>query len=153
VRCAIRIALERNRRHGDDWPLRKPSFEIVILCLAVSESSRLPGTVASGKNAFGFEAQWITDLTRATCLLVQILRESRHLRDTSRTSRARFVVIAGHIHNYERFFEDDIVYLVSGAGGAVPYEVDRTEPDFYQTSEFPNDRCVKITIGDSGLNG
>ena len=30
-------------------------------------------------------------------------------------SRVRFVVAAGHIHNYERFFQDGIVYLVSAA--------------------------------------
>ena len=35
-------------------------------------------------------------------------------------SRVRFIVTAGHIHNYERFFQDGIVYLVSGGGGAKP---------------------------------
>jgi hypothetical protein len=40
-------------------------------------------------------------------------------------SRARFVVSAGHIHNYERLERDGVVYLVSGGGGAAPYEIDR----------------------------
>jgi len=31
-------------------------------------------------------------------------------------SKARFVVVAGHIHNYERFEQDGVVYLVSGGG-------------------------------------
>ena len=39
--------------------------------------------------------------------------------------RVRFVVIGGHIHNYERFYRDDIVYIVSGGGGAKPRLVER----------------------------
>ena len=69
------------------------------------------------------------------------------------TSHARFVVVAGHIHNYERFLQDDIVYIVSGGGGAVPYEVDRTPPDRYQRTEFPNFHYVKFTIGGGQLTG
>jgi len=76
-----------------------------------------------------------------------------YLRDVARASRPRFLVVAGHIHNYERFLQDDVAYLVSGGGGAVPYEVDRTEPDLYQTTEFPNYHYVKLTIGDGQLNG
>lgn len=76
-----------------------------------------------------------------------------YLRDVARTSQARFVVLAGHIHNYERFLEDDVTYIVTGGGGAVPYEVDRTEPDLYQTSEFPNYHYIKMTIADGALHG
>lgn len=79
------------------------------------------------------------------------LRDS--LKTAAQASTAKLVVIAGHVHNYERFFEDGIVYLVSGGGGAVPYEVDRTEPDLYQTSEFPNYHYVKMTIEDGHLTG
>ena len=63
-----------------------------------------------------------------------------YLTGAAATSRARFLVASGHIHNYERFLRDDVVYLVSGGGGAVPYEVDRTPADLYQderVSEFP----------------
>jgi acid phosphatase type 7 len=76
-----------------------------------------------------------------------------YLAETARVSRARFVVIAGHIHNYERFLDDDVVYVVSGGGGAVPYEVDRTQADLYQRNEFPNYHYVKLTIGSGVLNG
>jgi calcineurin-like phosphoesterase family protein len=79
------------------------------------------------------------------------LRE--YLRDVARTSRARFVVVAGHIHNYERFLRDDVVYLVSGGGGAVPYEVERTEDDLYQTTDFPNYHYLKLTVGSGRLDG
>ena len=33
-------------------------------------------------------------------------------------TRARIVVSAGRIHNYERFARDGVTYLVSGGGGA-----------------------------------
>ena len=65
----------------------------------------------------------------------------------------RFIIVAGHVHNYERFLQDDVVYLVSGGGGAVPYEVDRTTPDLYQGIDFPNFHYVKLTIAAGKLTG
>ena len=53
-------------------------------------------------------------------------------------SRVRFVVTAGHIHNYERFLQDGIVYLVSGGGGATPRRIERRPADLYQDGSFPN---------------
>jgi hypothetical protein len=38
-------------------------------------------------------------------------------------SHAKFIVINGHIHNYERFERNGITYLISGGGGAAPYPV------------------------------
>lgn len=52
--------------------------------------------------------------------------------------KAKFIVIAGHIHNYERFFVNGITYLVSGGGGAKPYPIERTAADLYQDQIFPN---------------
>jgi hypothetical protein len=59
-------------------------------------------------------------------------------------SRVRFVVAAGHIHNYERFYQDGIVYLVSGGGGAKPRPIVRLPADLYQDSSFPNYHYVKF---------
>jgi hypothetical protein len=53
-------------------------------------------------------------------------------------SRAQFIVIAGHIHNYQRFSQDGILYLVSGGGGAKPYPIARTAADLYKDLSFPN---------------
>jgi hypothetical protein len=78
---------------------------------------------------------------------------AQYLRTAAATSRARFVVIAGHIHNYERFLQDDVVYLVSGGGGAHPYEVDRTPSDLYQDSGFPNYHYVKFVFTGRTLRG
>ena len=61
-------------------------------------------------------------------------------------SAARFVVSAGHIHNYERFTEGGVVFLVSGGGGAAPYDVDRMPEDQYQRREFPNYHYVRFEV-------
>ena len=61
-------------------------------------------------------------------------------------TRARFVVSAGHIHNYERLERDGVVYLVSGGGGAKPYEIDRTPADLYQGTDFPNYHYVRFEL-------
>ena len=59
-------------------------------------------------------------------------------------SRVSFVVAAGHVHNYERFLQDGIVYLVSGGGGAKPYVIVRSPQDLYQDNNFPNYHYVKM---------
>ncbi|HVP00887.1 MAG TPA: metallophosphoesterase [Bryobacteraceae bacterium] len=59
---------------------------------------------------------------------------------------ARILVSAGHIHNYERNTVNDVVYLVSGGGGAPPYFVERTKDDQYKSIMFPNYHYVKLTL-------
>lgn len=61
-------------------------------------------------------------------------------------SRVRFIVAAGHIHNYERFLQDDIVYVVSGGGGASPRPIVRGPADLYQDKGFPNYNYVKFVL-------
>jgi len=46
-----------------------------------------------------------------------------------------------------------VTYLVSGGGGAVPYEVDRTPADLYKGIDFPNFHYVKMTIAGGQLRG
>ena len=65
---------------------------------------------------------------------------------------ARFVVVAAHIHNYERFEQDGVVYLVSGGGGAPPQAVERTSTDLYQGNSFPNFHYVKFEFRRDTLN-
>ncbi|HUJ31143.1 MAG TPA: metallophosphoesterase [Candidatus Acidoferrum sp.] len=78
---------------------------------------------------------------------------AEYLRTAAASSKVRFVVIAGHIHNYERFLQDGVVYLVSGGGGAKPYPVDRTPPDLYQDPGFPNYHYVKFVLESGVLSG
>lgn len=72
------------------------------------------------------------------------------LKQLQRQSKARFLVTAGHVHNYEHFFEDGIVYLVSGGGGAKPRPIIRTKGDLYRPSDFPNFNYVKFEV-ENGL--
>jgi hypothetical protein len=69
------------------------------------------------------------------------------------TLPGRVLVSAGHIHNYERFERDGVIYLVSGGGGAHPYEVDRTPADRYRQPDFPNYHYVRMTFTGSHLAG
>jgi hypothetical protein len=71
---------------------------------------------------------------------------AEYLRAVAPKCAARFVVSAGHIHNYERFAKDGVVYLVSGGGGASPYPVVRTPGDLYQNTELPNYHYVRFEI-------
>jgi hypothetical protein len=68
-------------------------------------------------------------------------------------SHARFLVSAGHIHNYERNIVDGVTYLVAGGGGAKPYMVERTPQDLYQSTLFPNYHYVKFTLEKDRLRG
>jgi hypothetical protein len=63
---------------------------------------------------------------------------------TPEKSRVRIVVTAGHIHNYERFYQDGIVYVVLGGGGTKPYTIVRAPADLYQNNEFPNYHYLKF---------
>ena len=67
--------------------------------------------------------------------------------------RARIIVSAGHIHNYERFSRGDVTYLVSGGRGASPVPVDRSPEDLYQSNDFPNYHYVKFTLDGDTLKG
>jgi acid phosphatase type 7 len=68
------------------------------------------------------------------------------LKAAAAKSTARFLVSAGHIHNYERFEQDGVMYLVSGGGGATPYPVERTPADLYQNQDFPNYHYVRFEL-------
>lgn len=60
---------------------------------------------------------------------------------------AKLVVVNGHIHNYERFEDKQISYIVSGGGGAVPYRVlFRGKEDLYQDPSYPNYHYIVIMV-------
>jgi acid phosphatase type 7 len=76
-----------------------------------------------------------------------------YLTEVAKTSHARFLVSAGHIHNYERHLYGNVVYLVSGGGAAHPVYVERTPDDLYQSELFPNYHFVKFTLEPNKLHG
>jgi hypothetical protein len=77
---------------------------------------------------------------------------AEYLETAPQGKRVRFIVNAGDIHNYERFFRDGTVYLVSGGGGAAPVPVTRASSDLYQGAEYPNYHYVKFVLRGKHLN-
>lgn len=78
---------------------------------------------------------------------------TEYLRRMAAVSRARFVVVAGHIHNYERFQQHGVTYIVSGGGGAEPYQVERTPSDAFRGAKFPNYHYLKLVMQRGVLRG
>lgn len=76
-----------------------------------------------------------------------------YLAETAGHLSARLVVAAGHIHNYERFEQAGVTYLVSGGGGARPYEVARSAADRYQDPAFPNYHYLRFELRPRTLVG
>jgi acid phosphatase type 7 len=71
----------------------------------------------------------------------------RYLEEKAAHSRARFITVSGHIHNYERFQHGGITYLISGGGGAIPYPVlVRSPEDLYQDTSFPNYHYIVLNL-------
>jgi Icc-related predicted phosphoesterase len=54
---------------------------------------------------------------------------AKMLQERQPRARARFVVIAGHVHNYERHEHSGVTYFVTGGGGAHPYLIARQPGD------------------------
>lgn len=50
------------------------------------------------------------------------------------SSRARFVLFGGHVHNYERHEHGGVTYFVTGGGGAHAYPVERSPSDLFQSN-------------------
>lgn len=67
--------------------------------------------------------------------------------------RARVLVVAAHVHNYERFTRDEVSYIVSGGGGAKPTRVVRGPDDLFGGDTFPNYHYVKLVLDQDTLRG
>jgi acid phosphatase type 7 len=63
---------------------------------------------------------------------------------------ASVLVLSGHNHNYERYVEKRITYIVTGGGGATPYLVRRDPSDAYHDNG-PTFHYCKISLDDNGL--
>ena len=48
---------------------------------------------------------------------------------------AQIIVIAGHVHNYERYEFNHVEYIVSGGGGAEPLKFARSKDDLYRIQD------------------
>ena len=59
--------------------------------------------------------------------------------------RARIVVFAGHVHNYEHHEHGGVTYFVSGGGGAHAYPIERQPSDLFQSKEI-NYHYIEVNI-------
>lgn len=59
--------------------------------------------------------------------------------------QARIIVIASHVHNYERYEHNGVMYIVTGGGGATPYTVTRKPGDFYN-QPGPTYHYCRLTV-------
>ena len=65
--------------------------------------------------------------------------------------KQKIMVIAGHVHNYERYSRNNVTYIVSGGGGATPYRIQRAPGDPLYDEPFPNYHICNITVDGSKL--
>jgi acid phosphatase type 7 len=65
--------------------------------------------------------------------------------------KAQIIVSAGHIHNYERFEQKGVTFLVTGGGAASPVKVDRAADDLYQDNGFPNYHFIEFVLNGAVL--
>ena len=57
------------------------------------------------------------------------------------------------MHNYERFEQAGVTYIVSGGGGATPYYFDRSPFDKFQGGNSINYNYVRFEIDGTHLKG
>ena len=67
--------------------------------------------------------------------------------------RARVVVIGSHVHNYERFDREGVIYLVSGGGGAKPVRVLRMSHELSRLKTAVNFHYLRFTLEGGQLTG
>lgn len=67
--------------------------------------------------------------------------------------KAKIILTAGHIHNYERFNQKGVTFMVSGGGAAAPVPVERAPDDLYQDPSFPNYHFVEFVLDGDKVTG
>jgi len=72
---------------------------------------------------------------------------SRH----ARSLRASVLVIGSHVHNYERYAKDGVMYVVSGGGGAKPVPAPRMFGELSHLRTGVNFHYLRLTVLDDRL--
>lgn len=68
------------------------------------------------------------------------------LEERQKKMRARMVVFAGHVHNYERHKHGGVIYFVTGGGGAHAYPIERRPSDLFQSRQI-NYHYIDVQVG------
>jgi acid phosphatase type 7 len=78
---------------------------------------------------------------------------ARYLAHRQPALRSRVVVVGSHVHNYERFREHDVTYLVSGGGGAKPVPAFRMFGELSRLRTSTNFHFLRFTLDAERLSG
>jgi calcineurin-like phosphoesterase family protein len=71
---------------------------------------------------------------------------ARYLSAHARSLRAKVLVVGSHIHNYERYSRDGVIYLVSGGGGAKPVPAPRMFGEQSHLRTAVNFHYLRLTL-------
>jgi Icc-related predicted phosphoesterase len=72
------------------------------------------------------------------------------LESRQKSTRARFVVLGSHVHNYERHEQGGITYFVTGGGGAHAYPIERNPGDPYADHRI-NYHYLDVSVDPAGM--
>ncbi len=76
---------------------------------------------------------------------------ARYLARRASSLRARVLVIGSHIHNYERYLRDGVIYVVSGGGGAKPVPAPRMFGEQSHLRTGVNFHYLRLTLSSDRL--
>jgi hypothetical protein len=77
-------------------------------------------------------------------------RLARILEARQQRMHARIIVLAGHVHNYERYEHGGVMYFVTGGGGAHPYHINRDQDDPLLGMDV-NYHYLLVEVGESAV--
>lgn len=78
---------------------------------------------------------------------------ARYLSRKAGSLHARIVVVGSHVHNYERYRRDGVVYIVSGGGGAKPVPAFRMFGELSRLKTAVNFHYLRFTLENERLIG
>jgi hypothetical protein len=78
---------------------------------------------------------------------------TRYLSRKAGSLRTRVVVVGSHVHNYERYNRDGVIYLVSGGGGAKPVPAARMFGELSRLTTAVNFHYIRFTLENERLTG
>ena len=76
---------------------------------------------------------------------------ARYLSRHARSLRASVLVVGSHVHNYERYARDGVMYVVSGGGGAKPVPAPRMFGELSRLRTGVNFHYLRLTLSDDRL--
>jgi acid phosphatase type 7 len=76
---------------------------------------------------------------------------ARYLSRHASALRARVLVVGSHVHNYERYSRDGVMYVVSGGGGAKPVPAPRMFGELSHLRTGVNFHYLRLTLSDDRI--